>query len=117
MLIFGLAASLLLSVRSLPVLAGVMFVSGLTISPVLIGGTALVETLLPPGTLNEGLAWVTTGLIVGVTVGAALSGPIIDTFGSEPAFALPATAALVAAVTALVGRRWLVGRGSAIVVR
>lgn len=112
--VFGLAAALLLSVRSLPMLAAVMVVSGLTISPVLIGGTALIESLMPPGTLNEGLAWWTTGLIAGVTTGAALSGPLIDGYGAQRAFLLPACAGLVALATALAGSRWLLGRRSAI---
>ncbi|MBA3420009.1 MAG: MFS transporter [Geodermatophilaceae bacterium] len=115
--IFGLAATLLLAVNSLPLLALVMFVSGLSISPVLIGGTALVESLMPPGTLTEGLSWVTTGLIVGVTAGAALSGPLIDTYGAQRALVLPAMAGLVTAAIALSGSRWLVGRGSAMLAR
>ncbi len=115
--VFGLSAILLLAVTSLPLLAVVMFVSGLSISPVLIGGTALVESLMPPGTLTEGLAWVTTGLIVGVTIGAALSGPLIDNFGAQRAFVLPAVAGLVTAGSALSGSRWLVGRGSVMLAR
>ncbi|MBA2555251.1 MAG: MFS transporter [Geodermatophilaceae bacterium] len=115
--VFGLSAILLLAVTSLPLLAIVMFVSGLSISPVLIGGTALVESLMPPGTLTEGLSWVTTGLIVGVTAGASLSGPLIDTFGAQRAFVLPAVAGLVTAGSALSGSRWLVGRGSAMLAR
>ncbi|MBA2388896.1 MAG: MFS transporter [Geodermatophilaceae bacterium] len=115
--LFGVAATMLLAVDSLPMLAMVMFVSGLTISPVLIGGTALIESLIPSGTLTEGLAWVSTGLILGVTVGAALSGPIIDSFGAQRAFVLPAMAGLSTGVIALAGSRWLVGRGSAMLAR
>ncbi|CAN5656901.1 MAG: MFS transporter [Geodermatophilaceae bacterium] len=115
--IFGLGATFLLAVNSLPLLAAVMFVSGLSISPVLIGGTALIESLMPPGTLTEGLSWVTAGLIVGVTVGAALSGPIIDGYGAQRALLLPVVAGLVTAATALTGSRWLVGRGSAMLAR
>lgn len=115
--VFGLGALMLLAVTSLPLLAAVMFVSGLSISPVLIGGTALIESLMPTGTLTEGLAWVSTGLIVGVTVGAALSGPIIDTFGAQRAFLLPAMAGMATAVIALSGSRWLVGRCSGMLAR
>lgn len=115
--VFGLAATLLLAVNTLPLLGLVMFVSGLSISPVLIGATALIESLMPPGTLTEGLSWVTTGLIVGVTAGAALSGPLIDTYGAQRAFALPALAGVSTAVIALAGSRWLVGRRSGMLVR
>lgn len=115
--IFGAAATMLLAVNSLPLLAVVMFVSGMSISPVLIGGTSLIDSLMPPGTLTEGLAWVSTGLILGVTVGAALSGPIIDAFGAQRAFVLPAMAGLSTGVIALAGSRWLVGRGSVVLAR
>jgi MFS family permease len=115
--IFGAAATMLLAVNSLPLLAVVMFVSGMSISPVLIGGTSLIDSLMPPGTLTEGLAWVSTGLILGVTVGAALSGPIIDAFGAQRAFVLPAMAGVSTGVIALAGSRWLVGRGSVMLAR
>lgn len=115
--VFGVAATMLLAVNSLLLLALVMFVSGLSISPVLIGGTSLIESLMPAGTLTEGLAWVSTGLILGVTVGAALSGPIIDAYGGQRAFVLPAMAGLSTGMIALAGSRWLVGRGSAMLAR
>lgn len=111
-LTFALAALLLLVVTSLSTLAAVMFVSGLAISPILIGGAAVVEVVMPPGTLTEGLAWVSTGLIVGVTIGAALAGPLIDAVGAQGSFLLPVVAAAVAAAAALAGSRWLVGRRS-----
>lgn len=109
---FGLAAQLLLVVGSLVELAAVMLVSGLAISPMLIGSAAVVELVMPPGTFTEGLAWVSTGLIVGVTVGASTAGPLIDAFGAQRAFLLPALAGAVAGLSALAGSRWLVGRRS-----
>jgi len=107
---FGVAVLPFLAARSLPVLAGVMLLSGLSISPILIGGNALVEELLPPGTLTEGLAWTTTGLIVGVTAGAALSGPLIDRLGARSALTLPVLAGTATAVAGLAGSRWLLAR-------
>lgn len=115
--VFGLATVPLLAVRSLPALVVVIFLSGLSISPILIGGAAVVEGLMPPGTLTEGLAWTSTGLIVGVTFGASLAGPLIDAVGAQRAFAQPVGAGVATAVLALSGRRWLVGRGSAMLVR
>ncbi|MBA3524243.1 MAG: MFS transporter [Geodermatophilaceae bacterium] len=104
---FGLAATLLLSVRSLPMLAVIMLLSGVSISPVLIGSTALVDAVVPPAALTEGLGWITTGLITGITFGAVLSGPLIDGFSAQTAFALPAVAGLVSAAAALAGSHWL----------
>jgi predicted MFS family arabinose efflux permease len=100
---FGLAAQLLWGVGSLPVLIGCGFLAGLTIAPVLVSGTSLVESRVAPGVLTESLAWTITGLTLGVTVGSALAGAAVDAWGAEAAFAVPAGAAAVAGVLALLG--------------
>lgn len=109
---FGTASLLLLVVDSLPVLAVVMFVAGSAISPVLISGNALVESLMPPGALTQGLTWVSTGIVLGVTLGAALSGPVIDAFGAQRAFLIPMVAGVSTIAITLAGRRWLAPRRS-----
>ncbi|SFK42990.1 MFS transporter [Geodermatophilus ruber] len=100
---FGLAAQLLWGVGSLVVLVASGFVAGLAIAPVLVSGTSLVESRVPRSALTEALAWTTTGLTLGVTVGSALAGAAIDAWGAEEAFAVPALAAAMAAVVALLG--------------
>lgn len=106
---FGAAATLLLTVRSLTMLVAVMLLSGVSISPVLIGSTALTDSVVPPGALTEGLSWITTGLVVGITTGAVLSGPLIDGWSAQTAFVLPAAAGVLSAAIALGGSRWLLG--------
>ena len=98
---FGLAGQLLWGVGSLPVLIGCGFLAGLTIAPVLVSGTSLVESRVGPGRLTEALAWTITGLTVGVTAGSALAGLAVDAWGAEQAFAVPALAAGLAALLAL----------------
>ncbi|MDQ3897129.1 MAG: MFS transporter [Actinomycetota bacterium] len=100
---FGLAGQLLWGVGSLAVLVGCGFVAGLTIAPVLVSGTSLVESRVAPGMLTESLAWTITGLTLGVTAGSALAGAAVDAWGAEAAFAVPALAAGLAAVLALAG--------------
>jgi predicted MFS family arabinose efflux permease len=100
---FGLAGQLLWGVGSLPVLIGCGFLAGLTIAPVLVSGTSLVESRVAPGVLTESLAWTITGLTLGVTAGSALAGAAVDAWGAETAFAVPALAAALAAVLALCG--------------
>ncbi len=102
-LVFGLAAQLLWTVGSLPVLVGCGFLAGLTIAPVLVSGTTLVESRVARGVLTESLAWTITGLTVGVTVGSALAGAAVDHWGAQQAFAVPALAAAFAGVVALAG--------------
>lgn len=100
---FGLAAQLLWAVGSLPVLVLCGFLAGLTIAPVLVSGTSLVESRVGRGVLTESLAWTITGLTLGVTAGSALAGAAVDHWGAREAFAVPALAAAVAGVLALAG--------------
>jgi predicted MFS family arabinose efflux permease len=100
---FGLAAQLLWTVRSLPVLIGCGFLAGLTIAPVLVSGTSLVESRVAPGVLTESLAWTITGLTLGVTAGSAVAGAAVDAWGAQAAFAVPALAAALAGVLAVCG--------------
>jgi predicted MFS family arabinose efflux permease len=81
----------------------VAFLSGLSIAPVLVSGTSLVESRMPRAALTEALSWTTTGLTLGVTAGSAVAGAAVDAWGAETAFAVPALAAGLAGVLALAG--------------
>jgi MFS family permease len=102
-LLFGVAAQLLLTVGSLPVLMGAAFLAGLAIAPVLVSGMSLVESRVPRWALTEALTWVVTGLTLGLTAGSALAGAAVDGWGAEDAFAVPAIAAALAAVLGAAG--------------
>jgi MFS family permease len=101
--LFGAAAQVLLLVDSLPLLIALAFVAGLAIAPVLVAGLSLVESRVSRRALTEALTWTTTGLTLGVTAGSALAGSAVDAWGAETAFGVPALAAGLAAVLALVG--------------
>jgi MFS family permease len=88
-------------VGSLPALALVLAVAGLAISPTLITGFGLAESSSPRARVTEALAWVNTALGIGVAVGAALAGPIVDTRGASAAFGVTVAAGMVGAVCAL----------------
>ena len=94
-------------IGSLPGLALMFFVAGFAISPTLISGFALMESLVRPGQLTEGLTWLSTGILLGVTLGTALAGRLIDEVGASRAFSLPVVSGAVAAVAAYAGARWL----------
>ena len=100
---FMLAVQLVLVVGSLAVLIPVAFVAGLTIAPVLVSGLSLVESRVPRGALTEALAWTTTGLTLGVTAGSPIAGAVVDAFGAETGFVVPAVAAALAGVLAVAG--------------
>ena len=83
-------------VGSVPVLAVVVFVAGLAISPTLIAGFSLVEAEVPASRLTEGLAWISTALNVGVALGAAVGGPVIDSAGASEGFLVALASGLLA---------------------
>jgi MFS family permease len=100
---FGVAAQVLLAVGSLAWLVPAASLAGLAIAPLLVAGMSLVESRIDRSALNEGLAWTTTGLTLGVTAGAALAGAAVDSWGAETAFAVPASAAAMVGLLAVAG--------------
>ncbi|MEK8226349.1 MFS transporter [Oerskovia sp. M15] len=101
MVALALGVSLFFVVTSLPMLALVMFVTGFTIAPTLINGNALVQNLVTPSQLTEGLAWVGTSLGVGVSFGASIAGSRIDAAGAHAGFQVVMIAAGLAVVAVL----------------
>ena len=88
-------------------LAVTLLVAGFSIAPTLITAFALVEELVPAALLTEGLAIENTGLALGVTLGGAIGGPLIDDLGAEHAFVLSSAGAAAAFLLAVLLRRGL----------
>jgi MFS family permease len=84
------------------------FIAGFAVSPSLISGFALAENLVPGNRITEGLTWVSTGIFVGLAAASALSGALVDAFGSAAAYGLVAGVGIIGAVTAWIG--WMSGR-------
>ncbi|AGE16410.1 TPA: MFS transporter [Serratia marcescens] len=95
----------LLWVHNVLTLAAAMFVAGLFFAPTMIVAMGLVERLVPPSRLTEGLTWMVTGLGVGVALGAALAGLAIDAVGIKAGFGVTLTAGLVVLLVAAGGYR------------
>ncbi|CAI8937042.1 MULTISPECIES: MFS transporter [Pseudomonas] len=76
-------------------LAVAVFIAGLFFSPTLIVAMALIERIVPPAKLTEGLTWLVTGLSIGVAIGAAGSGALVDAFGARSGFWLAIAAGAV----------------------
>lgn len=94
--VLTVALLLTLAATSLGALAAALAFAGVTISPALITGFGLAEQSSPRTRVTESLAWASTALGVGVAIGAALVGPIIDDRGADAAFVVPVAAAAVA---------------------
>ncbi|MDR1190028.1 MAG: MFS transporter [Bifidobacteriaceae bacterium] len=81
------------------------FAAGLAIAPTLINLNTLMQSLAPTDRLTEGLAWVSTSLGVGVSIGASVSGQLIDQIGYRAGFVAMVAAGFVAAALALLNAR------------
>ncbi|WP_347901180.1 MFS transporter [Pseudomonas purpurea] len=86
-----------------------VFVAGLFFAPTLIVAMALVERIVPPAKLTEGLTWLVTGLSVGVAIGAAGSGWVVDAFGARSGFWIAIAAGAVVLGAAVQSYRRLDG--------
>ena len=106
--LLAVGVSLFFFTTSLWSLGAVMFVVGLSIAPTLITGNALVQEIVPPHRLTEGLTWVGTALGVGVAGSSAIAGAIIDEHGSHAGFLVSigaGIASVLVAATMMVGLR------------
>lgn len=106
-----LIASVALVVVTLPLLLrpgllalGLLaLLAGLAVSPVLITSFTLVEVLVEPREITEGLSWAISAIGLGVAASAAGTGWLVDQAGSQAGFALTVGAAVVVAIAAGVG--------------
>jgi MFS family permease len=89
------------------VLAAIMFVAGIATAPTLITTMNLIERIVPRAQINEGMTIVLTGLIIGIAVGSALSGAVIDRVGSRQGYWVAVLAAAAAFLMALGTRTFL----------
>jgi MFS family permease len=90
---------------NLLVLTLVIFLCGMTIAPTLIAGFSLLESTALPGRTTEAMSWLSTGISVGVAVGATAAGFILDAFGPRWGYAFAAASGVTAAVIYLAGLR------------
>ncbi|WP_029349126.1 MFS transporter [Bosea sp. 117] len=99
----------LLLAGNVPLLAGLLFLAGVSISPTFITAFGLIERLVPPEKLTEGITWAMTGIGIGMAFGSFLSGYVIDAYGARSGFYVSIGAGLFAFATAGLGYRALTG--------
>jgi len=85
----------------------VIYLCGITIAPTLIAGFSLLESQALPGRTTEAMSWVTTGISVGVAIGATAVGFILDAFGARWGYAFAACSGGASVLFCLAGLRWL----------
>lgn len=76
----------LILVTHLTALASAVLVAGLFFSPTMIVAMSLIERQVSENQLTEGMTWLLAGLNVGVALGAAIAGQVVDSSGSRVGF-------------------------------
>ena len=106
-----LIASLALLVVTLPLLLRptllalglLVLLAGLAVSPVLITGFSLVEALVLPTQITEGLSWAISAIGLGVAASAAGTGWLVDRAGPQAGFLVTLGSAVLVAAVAVAG--------------
>jgi MFS family permease len=91
----------------LAVLALVIFFCGFAISPTLISGFSLVDQQAATGRRTEGLTWLSSAISVGVAMGSAVAGHLVDQGGARWGYWFAAACGAGAVTTCLLGLRRL----------
>lgn len=103
----------LLLVASVAQLAGAVLLAGLFFAPTMIVAMSLVERVVPEQHLTEGMTWLLAGLNIGVAMGAAASGQMVDQGGASSGFMVALYAAALIVVLALCSHQRLRTPGTA----
>ncbi|PZG31482.1 MFS transporter, partial [Spongiactinospora gelatinilytica] len=98
LIFFAVALTPIVLIGNLPLLGAALFVAGMAISPTIITGYSMIERLVPPHLLTEGMAWLSTSVGFGVALGAWAGGRMTDMFGASNAYGFSLGAALLAVV-------------------
>ena len=77
--------------------------TGLAIAPTLTSGNNIVQVTVAPSQLTEGLAWVSTALNIGVSIGSLLAGQATDAGGSRAGYLAVAAFAWGAVMVGVLG--------------
>lgn len=109
-LIFGLLPVIFFAATNVWVLTACAFAVGLGIAPTLITAFSLIDQLVRPAALTEGLAWLSTGISIGYGAGSSVVGGIADAHGARPAFSVTVACGLVMAALAAALRMRLTGQ-------
>jgi MFS family permease len=88
-------------------LDGGVLIAGLTIAPTLIAGYALIERQTRGARQTEAMTWLSSAIAIGVAVGSAICGRIIDTVGPRWGYGFAATCGAIAISICLLGLRRL----------
>ena len=107
----------LVFVNTIPWLVVIVFFAGLSVAPTMIITMGLVEKIVPESKITEGMTWAITGLGIGVSLGSAIAGLVIDNFGARAGFSVAIIAGGLALTIALLGYKTLHSAYSHVVIK
>ncbi|MBV1945724.1 MFS transporter [Streptomyces sp. BV129] len=107
----ALATSVLWTVHSVPLLAGLGLLVGMCVAPALITGYTLVEDLVPAGARTEAFTWLTGAVALGQAAAVTVAGQWEDRLWDGAGFLVPMAGTVPALATILALRSLLVARG------
>lgn len=96
-----------LVVDGIAALSVAVFFAGVFFAPTMIVIMGIVEKIVPAAQLTEGMTWMIAGLSVGIALGAAISGQVVDAFGTRAGFGVAPAVGALALLTALLSYRLL----------
>ncbi|AFQ18295.1 Transmembrane efflux protein [Bacillus thuringiensis serovar sotto str. T04001] len=107
----------LVFVNSITWLVVIVFFAGLSVAPTMIITMGLVEKIVPESKITEGMTWAITGLGIGVSLGSAIAGLVIDNFGAHVGFNVAIIEGGLALTIALLGYKTLHSAYSHVVIK
>ena len=81
--------------QSMVSLSIILFFMGISIAPTMTNVNAMVQRIVHPSRLTEGLTWLSTFMNIGVGIGAAVGGRMIDVSGSRGGLMVMAASAVI----------------------
>ena len=100
--VVALAIGYLLA-NSLVSLGIIMLISGIACAPTMTNVNMMVTKSVPRHRQTEGLAWLSTAINLGVSLGSSASGPAVDRYGSTGAYVMIAIFAWLMVLGMVVG--------------
>ncbi|WP_146876290.1 MFS transporter [Halovibrio variabilis] len=80
-----------------------LFIAGISFAPTMVIVINVGTIIIPSPKLTEGLTWMTTGIGIGVALGSAIAGPVIDVYGARVGFTVPVIAACIMSAICIAG--------------
>ncbi|MET9519280.1 MFS transporter [Streptomyces sp. NPDC002994] len=93
------------STGSLVAVAGALLLAGAATAPTMVTGMTLLQRVVPPAQLNEGMTLAVTAILGGIAAGSATGGWLVEYAGAQCGYVVPVTAAALATLVASAGAR------------